>query len=440
MRTLSLIAMLTAACLLGACDGSFDQREEQAETANPGNGSVGTLPNPEGSQFIRGAASIGGAVREASVILRPVNNGVVDWDDNNVLGNGVTFNNGIYQITLNDKSYRGPVLVEVRGNDQAEGGNPATSVSDRFHEMSNLHVLYAVAPFYDGYSVAEVYATPLTSAVVGRCLAFDGGVAGVQGGISMGLYGLVMQQTAEFFGLNRLIQRQPTEFADSGSFGGDDHYGYVMATLSQLAKDIGVVNVFDFYLGMYNDALDDGELNGSIGVIPNTGILMPDLGSGGLIGSALFNNFMDPANAERGAGKDNTEVSNGSGLDNLITSLDTVRDIDDAQRGYELTLRVPGTVRLNPGESFQARTTALDRIGGGIEFYAFGDAAGPGFVDFNWSSSSPANVSVQQYGLITVDANAPSGAYTVMLVIQPLPGQSFIDGPTETYSITVEVQ
>lgn len=435
------LLVVAVACLLGACTGDFDQRQEQADTTVPGAESSGTTANPADGRFVRGAVTIGGAVRGASVILRPINDdGSVDWDDNNALGNGVTFDNGIYQVTIQDSRYRGAMLVEVAGNLNADGGNPATAVSNKFHDMGNGHVLYGVVPFYEGYSVVDVFVTPLTTSVVGRCLAFNGGIGGVQGGISMGLNGLVSQQMAEFFGLSRLLTREPLDFARAGSVGDDTLYGYVMAALSQVAKDIGVANVFDFYLGMYLDALDDRELNGSIGAIPNTGIAMPDLGSGGLIGAALFNNFMDPANAERVRGADNTSVSAGGDLDNLINTLDSVRDIDDAQRSYELTVRVPGTIELNPGDVFQTRTTVLDRIGNSVSFHAFGDSAGPSFVDFNWNSSSPANVSVQQYGRISVAPAASSGTYTIFLTIQPVLGQTFISGPTEIYTVTVKVK
>lgn len=440
-HSLALIFTIAVACLLGACTGDFDQREEKAETVNPGETSTGTLPNPSGSRYIRGAASIGGAVRQGAVILRPINSdGSVDWDDNNALGNGLTFDNGIFQIAMINGSYRGPILVEVSGNVNADGGNPATAVSNKFHNMDSGHVLYTVVPYFDGYAVEDVYATPLTTAVVGRCLAFNGSIGGVQGGISTGLFGLVAQQIAEFFGLGRLIRQQPVDFAAAGSFGNHTLYGYVVAALSQVAKDIGVSNVFDFYLGMYQDALDDRELNGSIGLIPNTGILMPDLGSGGLVGSALFNNFMDSANAERVAGSDNTGVSAGSDLDVLINTLDSVRDIDNVQRSYEFAVRVPGTLEMNQGDVLQTRTMMLTRIGNGFEFYSFGDSAGPSFVDFNWNSTSPGNVSVQQYGRISVDPMALSGTYTITLTIQPVFGQTYVSGPTLIYSVTIKVK
>jgi hypothetical protein len=197
--------------------------------------------------------------------------------------------------------------------------------------------------------------------------------------------------------------------------------------------------VFDFYLGMYQDALDDGELNGSIPVVPNTPIAMPDLGSAGLVGSALLNNYMDPTNLERLAGGDNTNITPGGSVDTLITTLDTSRDIDNAVRTYDLTVRVPTGINVSKGGEYRTSIEALDQIGGSVNFHPYGDSAGPSFVEFAWVSSSPVNVSVQQYGRISVDAMAPSGNYTLTLTIQPAAGQTYVTGPTETHTVTVHV-
>ena len=439
MRKLLLCSVLPLLALC-ACDGDFDQRQEQATTIGAGGGSTGSLANPDLKFFVRGTASIGGAVSGAFVTLRPINpDASVDWNDTNALGNGVTFSNGIYQIYIKNNSYRGPILVEIRGGGGAQGGNPATAVSNKFHTMSSAHVLYTVAPMFDGYSVTKIDASPLTTAAVARCLAFDGSIAGVTGGIATGMFGLVCQQVAEFFGLDRIRAVIPVDYAASGSFGNHELYGRVMAALSQVAKDIGVSNVWDFYLGLWQDALDDAELNGSIGVVPNTPIAMPDFGQANLIGSALFNNYMDPLNLERTRGGDNTQISMGGELDTLITTLDTVRDVDDAVRTYDNVVRVANFVRLSQGRTYQTRVAALDRIGGSIEFHPYGDSAGPSFVEFAWTSSSPGNVSVQPFGVITVNGAAPNGTYTLTLTIQPLAGQTFVTGNTEVHTIEVEV-
>ena len=47
MRTASLFFAAIVLCLLGACTGDFDQREEQAETSDPGDTSVGSTANPD---------------------------------------------------------------------------------------------------------------------------------------------------------------------------------------------------------------------------------------------------------------------------------------------------------------------------------------------------------------------------------------------------------
>lgn len=165
---------------------------------------------------------------------------------------------------------------------------------------------------------------------------------------------------------------------------------------------------------------------------------MPDLGQANLLGSALFNNYMDPLNLERTRGGDNTQISTGGSVDTLITTLDTARDIDDAVRSYDNVVRVISGLRLNQGDTYQTRVAALDFLGG-VDFHPYGDSAGPSFVEFNWSSSSPGNVSVASFGLITVDAAAPDGTYTLTLTVQPLAGQTFITGPTEVHTIEVEV-
>ncbi|MEZ5990824.1 MAG: hypothetical protein R3E76_00520 [Planctomycetota bacterium] len=435
-RFLPLLLLLSA--VVAACNGEFDQRQDEAKTQGAGGSSTGTLPNQNGPAFIRGVVSNAGTIDDAYVTLRRINDDAsIDFTGN--IGLGRTFSNGIYQVFLTDTGYRGPILVEVRGGVGARGANPATALSNKFHDFRADHVMYGVVPLYDGYSVIDVNVSPLTTVAVGRCLAFDGSIAGVQGGIGTGIYGLVCQQVAEFFGLDGIRARQPADYSASGSFGSDDFYARVLAALSQVAKDLGVSNVFDFCLGLYQDALDDGELNGSIAVVPNTPLAMPDLGSGGLIGSALLNNYMDPSNLERAAGGDNTQVTSGSALDTLITTLDSVRDVDTATRVYDLTVRVPGEVTVGKGSEWATSIEALDQLGTSINFHPYGDSGGPSFVDFAWSSSSPANVSVLQYGRISVNAAAPSGNYTLTLTIQPAAGQTFVTGPTETHTITVRV-
>jgi hypothetical protein len=439
MRT-SFPALIVALFALCSCTGEFDQRQEEAKTQGAGVGSTGTVANPNHSAFVRGTVSSGGAVKGAFVKLRRINaDASVDWNDSNALGTGITFSNGIFQVFIDDDNYRGPVLIEIRGGSGVLGANPATSLSQKFHDMRADHVMYSAVPFFEGYSIFDADVTPLTSFAVARCLSLDGSIAGVTGGISTGMFGLMCQQAAEFFGLPHIRGKVPTDFSSSGSFGNQDLYGRVLAALSQVARDIGVANVFDFHLGMYQDALDDGELNGSIGAVPNTPIAMPDLGAAGLIGSALLNNYMDPANLERAAGGDSTQINAGDDVDNLISTLDSTRDIDDAVRAYELTVKVPKNLKIQQGGSRQTRVLALDQIGGGIEFDPYGDSAGPSFVEFAWTSSSPANVSVQPFGRITVSGAAPDGNYMLTLTIQPLAGQTFVTGPVQTHTVIVEV-
>lgn len=439
-RAAAALCVLYCALALAGCNGDFDQRQEVAKTQGFGASSVGTVVNPDYSIFIRGTVSSGGAVKGAFVTLRPVlADGSVDWADANALGTGITFDNGIYQVYLNNHSYRGPILVEIKGGAGVKGANPATALTSKFHDMRSDHVFHTVVPFYDGYSVSLVDASPLTTAAVARCLAFDGSIAGVQGGISTGLFGLVCQQVAEFFGLDRIRGAVPADYAASGLFGSADYYGRVLAALSQVAFNLGVANTFDFWAGMRLDALDDGELNGSIGLVPNTPVAMPDLGGANLIGTALRDDFMDPLNLERLAGGDNTQIVAGSTLDDLINLLDTVRDVDTAVRTYDLTVRVPGTLALPRGSVHQTRVAALDQIGTSINFHPYGDSAGPSFVEFAWVSSSPANVSVQQYGRISVDAAAPPGRYTLTLTIQPAAGQTYVTGPTQVHTVFVDV-
>jgi hypothetical protein len=434
------LLVLIPVLALAACDGDFDQRQELARTQGAGAGSTGSLANPTLSLFIRGTVSTGGAVSDAFVTLRPINpDASVDWDPNNALGTGVTFSNGIYQIYMTRNDYRGPVLVEVRGGAGVKGGNPATAVSQKFHDMEAGHVMFSVCPMFEGYSVAAVDVTPLTTVAVARCLSLDGSIAGVTGGVSMGMFGLMCQQTAEFFGLTRIRGHIPLDYSASGSFGNDDLYGRVMAALSQVAKNLGVANVFDFYLGLYQDALDDGVLNGSIAVVPNTPLAMPDLSQGGLIGDALFSDYMDPLNLERTRGGDNTQISPGGAVDTLIGVLDAVRDINDAVREYDQIVRLETSLKVSKGGEYQTRIGALDRIGSSIKYHPYGDSAGPSFVEFDWVSSAPGSVDVLPFGRVVVDGAAASGTYTLTLTIRPLAGQTFVTGPTQVHTISVKV-
>lgn len=429
--------------LLGACTGDFDQRVEEAKTVNPGGGSTGTLPNPSGNLFIRGVASVAGVVRNAAVTLRPVgSDGAVNWNDADILGAGITFSNGIYQVTLYDEDYRGAILVEVRSRTgfTSECGNPATAISQKFHAMAAGHFLYSVVPVFDGYSVVEVDVSPLTTVAVMRGLAFDGSIAGVTGGVGAGMFGLMCQQVAEFFGLDRIRGVVPRDFAKSGGFGTESLYAYVLAGLSQLAKDLGVANIWDFWLGMAQDAGDDGELNGSIGLVPNTGVTMPDLGQAGLLGNALLVNYLDPANSERVISTDSGDINPGDSLDQLITLLDSVRDIDTAVRTYDMTLRIPAEFTIAPGNDAQTRMITLKQLGSSTEFHPFGDSAGPSFVEYFWVSSAPGMVDVQPWGRITVAPGTPNGNYSLSLTIRPAIGQTFVTGAVSNHTVIVRVR
>lgn len=445
MRTPGVAVAVAALLALAACKGDFDQREELSRTINPGGGSTGTVANPNESSFVRGVASIGGVVRNAVVVLRPINlDGSVDWDDNNTLGQGITFSNGIYQVSVQRSNYRGPILVEVRGQNSigtvTEGGNPATAVTQKFHVMGPTHVMFSVLPYYEGSSSGDTFVSPFTTFAVTRSLAFDGTIAGVTGGISTGLFGLTCQQTARFFGLAQVRASQPADFAGSGGFGTDQLQSWALAGLAQVARNIGVANVFDFWQGLANDGADDGIANGSIGFVPNTGVAMPDLSQAGLIGDALLNNFMAPGNPDRLVGPDSTTLASGSNLAQLIAALDGARNINNVTVLYDFVFRVPTLVETTRGAVVRTSVLACQQIGGSTSFHPFGDSGGPSFVDFAWSSSSPANVSVQPFGRISVAPTAPNGDYTLTLTVQPKIGQVFVTGATRTYSVLVRVR
>lgn len=437
------LAFAALAMLLGACIGDFDQRVEEAKQVNPGGGSTGTLPNPQGDLFIRGVISTAGAVRNASVTLRPVfTDGSVNWDDNDILGAGISFSNGIYQLTLYDDDYRGAILVQVRARvgSTSEAGNPATAISQKFHAMGPDHFLYSVVPMFDGYSVENVHVTPLTTAAVMRGMAFDGSIAGVPGGVGAGMFGVTCRHIARFFGFNSIRARLPKDFSKSGGFGDEDIYAFVLAALSQVAKDIGVANVWDFWLGMAQDAGDDGELNGSIGFVPNTGVPMPDLSQAALIGNALLNNYLDPNNNERVIGTDSGDVSPGGSLATLISELDTARTIGNDTVVYDTNLRIPDSFLVSSGGEEQLFIITLDQIGGSNQFEAYGDSAGPSFVEYVWTSSAPGMVDVADFGRVTVAPGTPDGNYTLSLTIRPAVGQTFVTGPQSNHSITVKVR
>ncbi|CAG0932036.1 hypothetical protein PLCT1_01950 [Planctomycetaceae bacterium] len=436
MRASLAASLVVLAFALSACDGTFDQRVEVARTIASGSGSTGTNPNPASGLFVRGTVSIAGAVKNALVMLRPVNDdGSIDFDDSHALGVTVTFSNGIYQAIIRDKTYRGPIVVDVRGQNVggvvSEGANPATSTSDQWHEMTSGHTLYGVLPYFYGKQVGDVNVTPLTTCAVTRGLFF--------GGVSAGMYGMCTRNVGDFFGIGHIRTYLPYDFARGGSFGDHEMYAYVMAALSQVAKNIGVTNVFDFYEGMSRDCLDDGELNGSIGFVPNTGIAMPDLSAASILGDALNDDYLAPGNVERVRNPDNTGVSPGSTLANLITALTAARDINSPTYTYDLVLRVESVVGVNVGGEYETSIFAMESLGGiGLECY--GDSGGPSFVDYSFVSSSPANVTVLPFGRISAPIGATPGTYTLTLTVSPAIAQTLVTGSTRVFTITVHVQ
>jgi hypothetical protein len=445
VKHLALILPLLLLAVAG-CEGDFDQRIDDAPTYYTGQGSVGTTINPVQNVAVSGLISIAGVVRQANVTLRPVNlDGTVDWNNNNALGQGISDNLGIYTIYVNDNSYRGPILVEVSGRQTGsiitEGGNPATASSNKFHQMSAGHKLFSVLPYFDAVNVNDVHVSVLTTLAVARCLSFNGSIAGVPGGISSGMFGMACQQVAEFFALTRVRKQAVRDFAISGlAFYNNDMNGWATTALSQVAKNAGVSNVFDFYQGVYDDMLDDGILNASVTTVPNTGIPMPNLSNASLIGDALYLDFMDPSNTERLLGGDNTTVAIGSALEVLITTLNTARDISTVTRDFDLFLRVPAIVEISAGEEARTCILAVKNIPGTQDFHVYGDSAGPCFVDFAWTSSSPLNVSVNSFGRITAAPTAVSGSYNLQLIVGAKIGQTFVTGSPVGYNITVVVK
>ena len=441
MRLGALLLPALAALLLAACDGDFDQRVEEATVFGEGGGAFATTANPNLEVAVRGIVSIGGALRNGKVALRAVKqDGSIDFSPAGLLGSTITHSDGVYQASVRDLGYRGPIVVEITGGNVngavTQGGNPATASSDKLHQMGSGHVLYSVLPYFDGQRASDVQVTPLTTVAVMRGLSFT---APVQGGVSAGMFGLMCRQVAGFFALERIRGDVPIDFAITGSVGFAENYGYVLAALSQVALDIGVQNVFDFHLGMALDARDDGVLNGSIGPIPGTAIAMPDLSQAGLVGNALRNNFLAPLNPERLVGPENTVIQPGDRLDTLTTALDAARDINASTEAYDLAARVPEYLELSPGQEVRTRIFALENIGNG-DFHPYGDSGGPSFVDYAFISSSPIDIDVQPLGRIVVDPAAPPGLYNIALTISPAGGQTMLTGPVLSYSIVVRVR
>ncbi|MCC6574672.1 MAG: hypothetical protein IT462_12895 [Planctomycetes bacterium] len=434
MKRLSPLLLLL---LIAGCTGDFDQRVDIARKIGAGGASIGSTTNPAAGTFITGQISTGGVVRDALVTLRRVrDDGQIDLDDNNALGVSVSLSNGAYQVNLRDNSYRGAIVVEVRGRNingiQSTGANPATAVSNLTHIMRDDHVLWTVAPNYEGRSIFGVQVTPLTTFAVRR--------GEFLGGVSAGMFGLCSQQTAEFFGLPRIREGVPTDFCGTVSFGNDFSYGCVMAALSQVAANAGIANVWDFYLGMAQDGRDDGILNGSIGFVPNTGVVMPNLSAANLIGQAFEDDFLAPINPERsGVAFDNTFATPGTELRILIDHLNTSRNINNYSRTYEHIVRVPEFIELVRGQVYPTHFLAIDQIDVPI-FEAYGDSGGPCFVDFDFTSSAPGSVDVLPFGRIAVDAGAAPGFYTLTLTVSPASAQVFVDGPTQTFTIGVQVR
>jgi hypothetical protein len=431
-----ILAVPLLAIALAACSGDFDQRVEIARKIGEGVESIGSTVNPEGGTYVSGTVSVGGVVRYARVTLRRVRpDGSIDLDDSRVLASTVTGDTGGYHATLRDTTYRGPIVVEVRGQDgaiQAEGANPATSRTALLHPMRGYHTLNGMLPYFDGYSVGDVHVTPLTTCAIARSQFL--------GGQSAGMYGMCGLQVAQSFGLQAIRMLLPHDLCGSGTPGNSEAYGYLVATLSQVARNAGATNVFDFYEGLTRDFLDDGISNGSIGLIPNTGITMPDLTMAGVLYDALFNDYLAPGNVDRFRGfPDNTNVPPGD-IAGLLNALTLARDVNGFTYGYDFTLRVPTAVVVARGSEFATRVFAVDQYGQSTILETLGDSGGPCFVDYQFVSSSPVNVSVATFGRITVPMGAAVGTYNVTLTVTPAAAQTFITGPTQIFNITVEVR
>gem|GEM_PF-2990044 len=434
-RVVACLAIGACLTLVACSQGDFDQRlradiEETRQTAF-------TLinSNPQPGLAIYGSASSGGLISNARVTLYPINpDGTINRDPAAILGNSITRGDGqganelaptsdftessgdaVFVATMR-KAYRGPVIVELTPTTAAATSSnvafPALGMSFPRESLQASDALLGYAIDYPyGRNARSV--SPLTTLVVERALFL--------GGISSGNLNLASRQVGAFFGLDEVRAQTPHSLMserEAGDRGDSLQTDLALAIVSQLARETGARQA-DVWRALTLDIRDDGELNGTSGLIPGTGSVLPSLARANYVTTQLLNDYLDDNNAENLSGIVLSDATDGSLLLDRLTYLDTARTM----AGTTLELLEANLERyhigLIPGQETDLGVRGFSRIEGprieGTRIQIV-TTDGPTVANLSAISEDPSVAQITSDGRVRIPDTALPGTSTLIRI------------------------
>ncbi|MCK6440413.1 MAG: hypothetical protein L6Q71_09480 [Planctomycetes bacterium] len=409
-RTSWLSLVLPAFCAAGAAtlslsacaEGDFDQRlradiDAQREDAFD---DINSNPTTKHGK-VSGEIGTGGPLTSARVSLMPVDvDGTLLDDEDDSLGNTITALSK-FGAHLQSK-YEGPVIVAVRGfelsGSRTTYAHPALGDSSPRVDMADDDELLGFV--LDAPNALNARAiTPLTTLAVERAVFL--------GGLSSGNLSIASRQVAEFFGFTDTRDSRGDDLTDNESLESSLAINLAQAAISQIARNANVPPA-NVWRALRLDIRDDGEMNGSAGLIPGSASALPDLTAVGIIGTDLLREGWLAADNEENVSTLNIEdVAAGGSLDELLDFLDTPREFSDTTPEIEESSQEFASINLEQGETASLGIRAFDRVGVQIFLVVSSDGPTPALLEA--TSSDPDICAIDADNRLSVPLTAENG-------------------------------
>ncbi len=447
-KTYCLITLAALFALAGCTEGDFDQRvrgdidQLRAESFTD----INSNPRDDlrtGPDAVVAEVTTGGFVVGARVLLHPIGyDGLPDLSDAALLGNSVSrmaFQTGVigparsrFTATVT-KPYSGAILVRVlpftAGSEPATYAHPAQGLTQPRIAFAPEDEMFGFVPDFPNRGEAIVV-SPITSMAVER--------ARWLGGLSGGNLNLAALQVGRFFGMDHARATTGSNLlSNSGRQGNSEAHDMVMAAISQLAVMAGTTPMRISH-ALTLDVRDDGEPNGSIGVIPGTAYPMPDFGAPGYIGALLIRGgYLQQGNTQNTGPYRVADLDPGRRIAAAVDFLDTSRQLSDFAPVLEEVSQEYLTLELKNGEISTLGLRGFTLIGESL--YLVSSSDGPTVLQRTATSSNLGAVTVLPDGRIRANPLAPIGL-TSVVTVRIRPDGVFLTGSYDrSFEILVRV-
>lgn len=431
---IALLCCVAALGVSGCGTGDFDQQlrgdiDELRESASI---SINTNPGI-GEGQVTGFATNGGPIADARVELFGINDdGTLASNPDQLLGNSITdLFDGEFRVTLRS-AYAGPLLVRLTSTTfngrTTSVPNPANANSAAEESFGPDDELWGFIPDFPG-STQALIVTPLTHLAVARARHL--------GGLSSGNLVLASRQVGQFFNLRTTRDAPPTVLTSTSATPGPIASDLIFCAISQLAR-MATVPQANVWRAMAADIDDDGDLNGTSGLIPGSDMALPDLGAPDYIATVLLEQgFLADGNLQNQTRYSLDLATPGSALRNALDALDSDRSLEDyTQVLGEVSLQFP-ILQLKPGQSSSVGVRGFTRIDGNLLLVASSD--GPTVASLTLTSDDPAIASIDGMNRIAVSPAAQPGQST-RITVRVQPDGTHLSGTLdETLSLLVRV-